>query len=164
MSGLQLAAQYSFQPHQLGLCGPKDKKNKKELESKKVLKKFKTAYAYYKLIACCNNIKDPFDKRVIRAYWIGSELLEKVPIKEFRKLISQKFGLPAKAKLLSKKDLPHHNTHVEIIGAVYSDLKFTPKIKKLCKITCQNNWSCHWGHKCEKLSKRDSENLKKYGD
>lgn len=129
------------------------------MASRQNLKRFKTAYAYYKLIARCNKIKDPFDERVIRAYWTGNKLLEKVPVSEFRKLIKQRFKLNKK---ISDNALPHHNTHVEIIGAVYSDLKFTPKIKKLCKITCKDGWSYHWGHRCEKLSKRDSENLKKY--
>jgi len=115
------------------------------------------------MIARCNNIKNIFDQRVVRAYWTGNELLENVPLLEFKKLISKKFNLPGKAKLLKKGDLPHHNTHVEIIGAVYSDLKFTPKIKRLCKITHKNGYAYHWGHRCEKLSKKDSENLRKYG-
>lgn len=157
MSGIKLAVKYSFKPHSLGLCGPKDKKN---LESKKILKQFKTAYAYYKLIAKCNNISDIFDKRVIRAYWTGNELLEKVPVSEFRKLIKQKFKLNKK---IPDNALPHHNIHVELIGAVYSNIKFTDKIKNLCKITCKNNYAYHWAHRCEKLSKKNLENLKKYG-
>lgn len=119
------------------------------------------------MIAKCNNIKDPFNKRVVRAYWAGNELLENVPLAEFKKLVSEKFGLPEKAKLLSKKDLPHHNTHVEIIGAVYSNIKFTDKLKELCKITYkkigQKYYSYHWGHQCEELSKTNLENLRNYG-
>lgn len=163
MSGLELAVKYSFKPHQLGFCGPKQKQNKKALADKKTLEKFKTAFAYYKLISKANKIKNPFDKRVIRAYWIGNKLLEKIKLQDFKNLISKKFNLPEKAKLLKKGSLPHHNTHVELIGAVYSNLKFTNKIKQLCKITVKNSWSYHWGCKCEKLSKQNLENLKKYG-
>jgi len=160
MSGIKLAAQYSFKPHQLGFCGPQKKQSKKALAAKQNLKKFKTAYAYYKLIAKCNNIKNIFDQKVIRAYWTGNKLLERVPVSEFRKLIKQKFKLN---KNIPDNALPHHNTHVELIGAVYSNLKFTKKIKKLCKITCKNSFSYHWGLRCEKLSKKNLENLRKYG-
>lgn len=167
MSGIELAAKYSFAPHELGFCGPKDKKSKKQLINKKFLKQFKTAFAYYRLIAKCNNIRDPFDEKVIRAYWIGNKLLENVPIKKFRKMVSDKFNLQEKAKLIPDNALAHHNTQVEIIGAVYSNLKFSKKIKKLCKITYKkinkDFWSFHWNHKCEKLSKKNLVNLKKYG-
>jgi hypothetical protein len=39
---------------------------------------FRTLYPYLKLIAHANGICDPFDERVVEAYWLGNDLLERV--------------------------------------------------------------------------------------
>jgi hypothetical protein len=44
----------------------------------KLLVGFETLYPYLSHIARCNHIKDPFDSRVVEAYWIGNELLNNV--------------------------------------------------------------------------------------
>ena len=175
MSGIKIAAYYSFKPNDLGLCGPKNRILKNFLNNekifdkdlRKILKQFKVAFEYYKLIARCNNIKNPFDEKVVKAYWIGNELLENVSAEKFKTLIAQEFDLPKKAMCIAKHALPHHNTHVEIIGAVYSNIKFTKKLKNLCKITCKKIGdrfcSFHWEHQCMELTREDIKNLKKYG-
>lgn len=167
MSGLKLAACYSFPPYKLGLCGPSGKKSRGRLATQKILKQFKSAYCYYKLIAKSNNIKNIFNKRVIKAYWIGNELLEKVSLKDFKNLVSLEFNLPEKAKLITQKNLAHHNAHVELIGSVAGRIKFNEKLKKLCKISYREVnhkfYSYHWGERCAELSPEDLKNLKKYG-
>src|SRR4030043_926519 len=112
MSGLKIAALYGIKPHTLGFCGPQEKSasrlilsylSGKKISGKKIRKifeKFEGAYSYYKLIAKSNKIKDPFNEKVVKAYWIGNNLLEKVKTEDLRKMIARDFSRPG---LLSKK-------------------------------------------------------------
>jgi len=121
MSGLKLAALYGIKPHSLGFCGPKDKgallnylKGKSASRQtgkkiRKILEQFKGAYPYYELIAKNNGIKDPFDERVVRAYWVGNKLLEKDP------------------KL-------YHCHHVLVVGSVTGRIVLKGKLLDLCRI------------------------------
>jgi hypothetical protein len=86
-----------------------------------MLKEFATMYPYLRLIAEANRIFDPFNRRVVEAYWVGNDLLERVSMKDFYRylvdehLLKKKFKpkllelvwgkLPAGAK-------PHHSWHV----------------------------------------------------
>lgn len=178
MSGLKLALQYSYPPFQLGLCGPQDEKTKKiladfvankkidEREIRKILEQFQGAYAYYELIARCNNIDDPFDERVVRAYWTGNQLLENVPIEEIKRMVQEDFNLSEKAAQIPEGSKPHHSFHVMIIGSVTGRIKFNHKLRALCRISWKkvgNKWmSFHWNHPCEILDEDGLDNLKKY--
>lgn len=139
MSGLKLAASYSFYPHQLGLCGPSEEKSRKILFRflagekiassiiKKILRQFKAAFPYYCLIAKANKIKNPFDRKVIEAYWLGNNFLEKISFKDLKKFFSQNFPHLSnnflflsleKTQLSVLKIRPHHNFHVLLVGSV----------------------------------------------
>ncbi|MFA6530581.1 MAG: DUF6390 family protein [Candidatus Micrarchaeia archaeon] len=87
MKPIELAGRYSLMPNCLGYCGGSDfsKVFKRyldgtasESELKLAIKKFKGHYPYLKTIARANGIKNPFDKRIIEAFWIGDRLLEQV--------------------------------------------------------------------------------------
>jgi len=155
MNGVKLAALYSLRPHLLGFCGPKEaarqrilikflqgKISQKKIRS--VLRGFKGAYPYYKLIAKANRIKDPFDQRVVSAYWIGNQLLDKIKIEDLRKMIVKSFsgqGLLSekaasmKANLISANSKPHHSFHVLAIGSVTGSVDFkNTKLKDLCRV------------------------------
>jgi hypothetical protein len=155
MSGLEMAVLYGLKPHQLGFCGPHRKKEKmlrdflegagSPAKVRNVLKQFKAAYPYYCLIAKANKIKDPFDTEVVRAYWIGNNLLENVPVSKLRKTISVEFSgfglLPKaiaqkKAAEIPEDSLPHHSFHVLALGAISSavDLRDV-KLKDLCRVS-----------------------------
>lgn len=96
-NGVKMAAAYSVKPNELGRCGESgafkrlDKyirgEGVSEEEARAVLAKFEVAMPYYRLIAAANGIDDPFDIRVVSAYWIGNELLEKVGTDDIRKAI-----------------------------------------------------------------------------
>lgn len=155
MNGLKLAALYSLRPHELGLCGPKETAQQKLLRKflqgkvsvrkiRVVLTKFIGAYQYYKLIAKSNKIRDLFDEKVVHAYWIGNELLEKVKIEDLRKMIVKDFsgqGLlnketaSKKAEIIPVGSKPHHSFHVLVIGSVTGSVDFkNTKLKDLCRI------------------------------
>jgi len=155
MSGLKKAACYSLSSFSLGFCGPQDKASRKTLfdfaQGKKVsegkvrniLSKFEAAYSYYKLIAAQNKIKDPFDKKVVEAYWVGNELLKKVTDSDLKKLILTDFCRPGllskgeakkRASKVPKGTTAHHSFHVLVLGAVAGRVKLEGELLDLCRI------------------------------
>lgn len=116
------------------------------LEVLPVLKKFEAAYAYYELIAQKNKVKaGPFNKRVVEAYWIGNELLEKVKARDLREMIVEKFTRPGllsiqqaetKVKLIPESAKPHHSFHVLILGSITGRVDFdnNTKLMDICRI------------------------------
>lgn len=145
MSGLKLAALYGFYPHRLGFCGSQEKSAKKilsaylqgegvwEQKAREVLKSFEGAFPYYKLIAQANGIKDPFDEKAVRAYWLGNELLEKVPVVSLKKMIAEEFAKPTKKIPQSSK--AHHSFHVLVVGSVTGRIKLAGKLLDFCRVS-----------------------------
>lgn len=144
MSGLKIAALYSFPPGRFGLCGMGEETSheifhfllgERVPKNKKILETFKGAFFYYKLIAKENKISDCFDERVVRAYWIGNELLEKVRVSRLKEMVEKVFKKPKLAKSLPDFARPHHSLHVLVVGPMRKDLEMTEGMKDLCKIS-----------------------------
>lgn len=152
-SGVKIAALYGIYPCQLGLCGPQEKSAEKllfdylsgkeisEKKVRKILEQFKGAFPYYKLIAKNNGIKDPFNERIIKAYWIGNELLDRVPVGSLKEMIVREFSEPLSKKEAEKKadeipqnSRPHHNFHVFVIGSVTGRVKLEGKLLDICRV------------------------------
>ncbi|MDD5251293.1 MAG: DUF6390 family protein [Patescibacteria group bacterium] len=129
MDGLLRCTRYAFGPNRLHYCGPDA--NQEIFEHYRygaadagllaLLKDFKTMFPYLRLIAEANDIRDPFDERVVEAYWIGNELLDRVDIARFyRSLVDdhelkRKFDLKTfevVAEKLRHAAVPHHSFHV----------------------------------------------------
>lgn len=156
MSGLKIAVLYGLRPHLLGLCGPKEAARQQILKNflrgkishrqiLPVMKQFKGAYPYYELIARKNKIKTgSFSKKVVEAYWIGNELLEKITADDLRKMVADNFSGPGllskeiaakKAAAIPDGTKPHHSFHVLIIGSVTGSVDFrNTKLKDICRI------------------------------
>jgi hypothetical protein len=126
-AGALLFGRYAFPPNRLGYCGPDDNQALLEQVSEsrpdqgllELERRFEGAYPYLCLIAQANEIRDPFDPRVVEAYWIGNELLERVEAAPFYQSLSERFRNRMKPSefgwLASKLELsarPHHNFHV----------------------------------------------------
>jgi Family of unknown function (DUF6390) len=126
-AGALLAAQFSFMPNRLGYCGPEENRamldyladgfSDRGLEQ--ILARFAGAFPYYSFIAAANAIPDPFDPRVIEAYWLGNELLERVEVADLHRHLDERFRGRFPTKLLSSLlghvpagARPHHNFHV----------------------------------------------------
>ena len=83
MNGLLQCSRYAFGPNRLHYCGPDASQeilayiDNKEQDPglEKLLSAFQTLYPYLEMISRANNIADPFDERVVEAYWIGNDLL-----------------------------------------------------------------------------------------
>lgn len=128
-SGLLRAARYAFMPNKFGYCGP-DKNQ--ELGGyirrgfiddglKENLAQFETLYPYLKFIARVNRIFDPFDERVVMAYWLGNEFLDNISPNAFYRYleddlrIKKKIGFKNKFSLYDKLPQgarPNHAFHV----------------------------------------------------
>jgi hypothetical protein len=129
LAGLTLCARYAFMPNKLKYCGPSNERTLFDYAASgrvdqgliELLEKFETMYPYLKLIAKANHIKDPFDKRVVEAYWLGNSLLNKVEMNNLylsllddhhlKKRLSNQFfkELVFKIPIGAK---PHHAFHV----------------------------------------------------
>lgn len=127
--GLVLCSRYSFAPNSLHYCGPERqndmlgyvKESAADGGLAHILHRFETLYPYLVLIASENHITDPFDPRVVEAYWLGNRLLGSV---HMRSLVGHLEDTAQLKKKLSKKKftsmmdevvidgVPQHNFHV----------------------------------------------------
>lgn len=127
--GLLLCAKYSVAPNYFGYCGPDKnlnlidhlKENIVDKEIEHILSEFETLYLYLNLIAKENKIIDPFDSRVVEAYWVGNSLLDNLSNRNYAYFIQEKLQMDKKLgkkyqnlkqKILTHKFYPHHNFHV----------------------------------------------------
>ncbi|MGH9107162.1 MAG: DUF6390 family protein [Acidimicrobiales bacterium] len=86
LSGALRFGRYSFPPNRLGYCGPADHGALLEYVATgqadaglvDLARRFEGAYPYLVLIAHANGIADPFDDKVVEAYWIGNRCLGRV--------------------------------------------------------------------------------------
>lgn len=126
--GLATCARYSFAPNSLHYCGPEKQTDLLSYVAEKVvdpglseiLNRFDTLYKYLKLIGTENDIRDPFDPRVVEAYWLGNNLLHKTKYKPLAKLLNddlelrKKLSTKQQSATFSKFDqgVAHHTFHV----------------------------------------------------
>jgi Family of unknown function (DUF6390) len=127
LDGPQLFARYAFMPNRLAYCGPDDNRalfdycvaGVTDAGLRGLLRKFTGAMPYLQLIAQCNAIPDPFDARVVEAYWLGNELLQRVEARSLYNSLRARFGQQMRARdlelVLGKAPAgahPHHSFHV----------------------------------------------------
>lgn len=86
-SGPLLFARYAYGPNRLGYCGPDaadellgegSPKGGDDRALRQLARQFEGAYPYLQLIARANGMADPLDRRVVDAYWLGNDLLQRV--------------------------------------------------------------------------------------
>ncbi len=127
VSGPVLFGRYAFPPNRLGYCGPNETSTLLEYIAERrtdrglleLERRFAGAYPYLQLIAHANDIADPFDRRVVEAYWIGNACLERVNAVAFHQSLDDRFRARMDGRtfgwLATKLELgarPHHNFHV----------------------------------------------------
>ncbi len=128
--GLILCAKYSSAPNFYGYCGPDENETlvgnlvmqHRQKEILSILSEFETLYLYLRLISTENKLADPFDRRVVEAYWVGNSLLHSIPNMDYDALLREKFDLEKKIgfrkyvlirrKVLHNRFYPHHSFHV----------------------------------------------------
>lgn len=127
--GSLMCARYAFMPNKLRYCGGDQNSLLFDYTSSfyqdpgltGLLKEFETLFPYLKLIAHENKISNPFDKRVVEAYWIGNNLIRNITAQNLYNHIvdTQELKKKLKPKLFEKVvgviprgALPHHSFHV----------------------------------------------------
>ncbi|GEM_PF-2173421 len=165
MTGPLFAATFSFgcgMANELGITPLLKKyafsggKSCSEEQIKQALKKL-ASYFYYSAIAKANGISDPFDLQVVKAHWIGNELLDKVTQKHAAMVIKEERAnhdpiiLVYYLSALIKTGKAHHSFYAEQVG------------NKECKVTNHGEYFWHLGQKRIPIGPGDLENLAKYG-
>jgi len=131
MDGVALCARFSIATNRLQYCGPRDAEpalyraitEEAELDrAREALRRFEALTPYLEAIAARHSL-DPFDQRVVEAYWVGNDLLDAFGPPEFRSLLDAlvRRGLPrSTARRLSdhlpERPIPHHAFHVAFVG------------------------------------------------
>jgi hypothetical protein len=105
--GLLLFARYAFMPNRLGYCGGDVRgvfetcaAGETSPDVRDWALQFEGAYPYLALIARANEIADPFDPRVVEAYWVGNTLLHNASLAPLYDSLRERF-----AARLSPKNL-----------------------------------------------------------
>lgn len=129
MDGIWRCTKYAFGPNRLHYCGPDAnhemkaylKEGRSDPGLSLILKQFDTLSKYLRLIARSNNIVDPFDDKVVEAYWIGNDLLENIGKEALYRHLIDDHKLKKKIRVKDFDDLvskigqgavPHHSFHV----------------------------------------------------
>jgi len=127
IAGTTRFVRYAFMPNRLRYCGGDDNSTILEYATAGVrepplvgmLRKFTGALPYLALIARGNGIADPFDERVVEAYWLGNELLERVEARELYDSLRDRYRTQLSAKVMDSVAgkapagaRPHHSFHV----------------------------------------------------
>lgn len=156
--GLLLCAKYAASPNFFGYCGPRKsnniidhlKENIADKELNHLLSDFETLYPYLQLIARENKFTDPFNQKIVEAYWIGNNLLEQVKNSDFLFFLKEKLLLDKKInkeklrrlkiKISRNFFLPHHTFHVfNIFKRTGKDTTdHTLETMDQCRIACGN--------------------------
>ena len=165
-NGVLLAATFSYGCQQARIVGVSSlleeyAKNGGEKYSQEEIKRALNklvSFFFYRVIALANNIEDPFDIRIVKAHWIGSELLEKVKISHIGKVFKEfeengwdptLLAFSVKPVVEEKKFI-HHNIYA----------RQNPE----CSVTVKNGYLWHLGQARIKALPEDIENIKKYGE
>lgn len=166
MDGLLRCSRYSFGPNRFHYCGPDANREilgyiqsgAGDLGLEALMKAFKTLFPYLKFIAGANSIRDPFDNRVVEAYWLGNELLETIEKNNFyRHLLEdhelkKRVGARAFEEItdkIRKGAVPHHSFHV------FNIWKRTGNLERAHTLESMDSCRISWG----KVEKTDGPSI-----
>jgi hypothetical protein len=101
---------------------------------------------YLTAIAVCNGLADPLDRRVVEAYWVGNELLRRVPagvLSECRTgPLAGLSGRRDAAAGASRRGVPHHSFEV---FAIYPWLALLRSGKEQPALEVLDRCRIRWG-------------------
>lgn len=141
---------YGFMPNRLRYCGGDDNRTlldygvAGEIDGglHELLRQFTGALPYLKLIARANGLADPFDARVVEAYWLGNELLERVEVRQLYDSLRERFGSQLQGRtrdlVLGKAPAgarPHHSFHVLDVHSRVGELPMTMRTLESCRVS-----------------------------
>ncbi|HTS33184.1 MAG TPA: DUF6390 family protein [Thermoplasmata archaeon] len=131
MDGVALGARFSIATNRLQYCGPDGAETAlyraitegTDLPAaRRALSRFEALVPYLETIGRKHQL-DPFDERVVEAYWLGNDLLDSFERSDFLGLLDRlvRRGLPRSlatrlAQHLPGRPIPHHMFHVGFVG------------------------------------------------
>ncbi len=97
--GPVLFGRYAFGPNRLGYCGPDESPTLLAYAAagthdgglRALARGFEGAYPYLELIAAANNVRDPLDRSVVEAYWLGNPLTAVVRKRDLHRSVEERF-------------------------------------------------------------------------
>jgi hydrogenase maturation factor len=150
-SGLLSFIRYAFMPNHLGYCGGDDAEvlfehateSRSDTRLAPMLAKFSGALPYLRTIAAANHIADPFDARVVEAYWLGNDLLTRVEAADLNRSLIERFGAqltPAlRDQLLRKAPQGAKPFHLFHVVDVYRHLE-SADVAMAAMENCRISW------------------------
>ena len=126
-AGLLSFVRYGFMPNRLGYCGPDQNSllfqygvaGEADRGLPPVLTKFLGPLPYLRTIASAAGIGDIFDERVVEAYWVGNDLLERIHARDLASTLTERFRKELNPKIMNmvagkvpQGARPHHSFHV----------------------------------------------------
>jgi len=125
-SGAILFARYAYPPNELGYCGPDDHRALLDYGSGGAVDRgflqlaqgFSGAWPYLEFIATATGIRLPLDRRVVEAYWLGGDLLDRIDMAQFGNSLVERFRRRAGkswgylAEAIPAGAVPNHAFHV----------------------------------------------------
>lgn len=125
-AGPLLFARYAYPPNSLGYCGTDETHLLLEYGAShtsdgglaEAARTFEGAWPYLALIAGANEITDPLDPRVVEAYWVGNDLLDRVPAGDLARHVEDRFrgrigrSWQRVVEAVAAGAVPHHTFHV----------------------------------------------------
>ncbi|MDV3125115.1 DUF6390 family protein [Mycobacterium sp. 21AC1] len=148
-AGHALFVRYAYPPNELGYCGPSDTdallngESVEEIES--YAREFDGTWPYLRAIAKTAAIADPLDADVVRSYWIGGPLLDRVDAAALLATLRAAFA-GQRTGLLTELQGPtgvlaHHSFHVFL---VYPWVRFLDK-DSTTALNILQNCRIRWG-------------------
>jgi hypothetical protein len=150
LAGTLRFIRYGFMPNLLRYCGGDDNRTLFDYGVEGVsdgglsplLRRFTGALPYLQLIARSNGIADPFDTRVVEAYWLGNELLDRVEVRQLYDDLRERFGKQLQGRtrelVLGKAPAgarPHHSFHVLDVHSRVGELQPTLRTLDSCRVS-----------------------------
>jgi hypothetical protein len=150
LTGMIRFIRYGFMPNRLRYCGGDENRLLFDHAVERVvdrglkghLQKFTGALPYLQLIARANGIADPFDPRVVDAYWIGNSLLDHVEVRQLYDSLLECFGKQLQGRtrdlVLGKAPAgarPHHSFHVLDVHSRVGDFGQTLPTMDHCRVS-----------------------------
>ena len=134
-TGAGLFVRYAYPPNRLGYCGPEDVEalvaygvsGVSDPGLRQLVTAFEGAYPYLELIAAAAGLRDPLDRRVVEAYWIGNRLLTGVDMARFGRSMTERFRNRAKfgaGTTVEQDDVLAHQADLapQILEPVFTDV------------------------------------------
>ena len=150
LAGTLRFVHYGFMPNRLRYCGGDENRTLFDYGVEGVsdgglaplLRRFSGALPYLQLIARANNLADPFDARVVEAYWLGNELLDGVEVRQLYESLLERFGKQLEGRtrelVLGKAPAgarPHHSFHVLDVHSRVGELENSLETMDACRVS-----------------------------